>query len=436
MIPVDANAAVLTALNARASDSCSPAKANDVVRAVGNLLDNPQIVTPVRQVHRRRRRRRCGDPVRAHSRQLRIRERARLREHVLRRDEQPVPEHVRARLPADRRPAGRRQLLGQGAVRPRARGRTPRRDAEPDPRPDHPVHHAERRDQPDAGSDDGLRLPHRRRDEDLRGLQGQGGDEQRAGADQQHLVEERLAGRDVPGLEPAARSTRSTRTTTTSARCLPTRTPRTARRSSSRRPISRDARRPGGSSSRWAAIPRSRSPTSSLGNPLNADWSQAYAQSGAIVYMGNTGYGLGDTAAVLYSEKLNLLFADRLDGSMTVGQALAFAKQEYAATPTQSGYHLKVIDEATMMGLPMYRVGTGVTAPPQTPAITTTDSATGLPSAPFTVTPSFTARQHGDRRATTPRTTPSPRTAGRSSRRRSSTSRSRASWRTARCSPR
>ena len=52
--------------------------------------------------------------------------------------------------------------------------------------------------------------------------------------------------------------------------------------------------------------------------------------------MGNTGYGLGDTAAVLYSEKLNLLFADRLDGSMTVGQALAFAKQEYAATPTQA----------------------------------------------------------------------------------------------------
>ncbi len=46
MIPVDANAAVLNALNARAADSCSPAKANDVVRAVGNLLDNPVIVRP------------------------------------------------------------------------------------------------------------------------------------------------------------------------------------------------------------------------------------------------------------------------------------------------------------------------------------------------------------------------------------------------------
>ena len=127
-----------------------------------------------------------------------------------------------------------------------------------------------------------------------------------------------------------------------------------------------------------------------LGSPLNADWAQAYAQAGAIIYMGNTGYGLGDTAAVLYSEKLNLLFADRLDGSMTVGQALAFAKQEYASTPTQSGYHLKVIDEATMMGLPMYRIGTGTTPAPPTPAVTTTDSATGLPSAPFSVTPSFT----------------------------------------------
>ena len=147
--------------------------------------------------------------------------------------------------------------------------------------------------------------------------------------------------------------------------------------------------------------------------------------------MGNTGYGLGDTAAVLYSEKLNVLFADRLDGSMTVGQALAFAKQEYAATPTQSGYHLKVVDQATLMGLPMYRVGTGATAPPPTPAITTTDSATGLPVAPFSVSPSFT----GSRRrsaTTTSRTTRSPRTAARSSRRRSSTSRSRGSSRTAR----
>ena len=74
---------------------------------------------------------------------------------------------------------------------------------------------------------------------------------------------------------------------------------------------------------------------------------------------------------------------------MTVGQALAFAKQEYAATPTQSGYHLKVVDQATLMGLPMYRVGTGPAPAKPTPAITSTDSATGLPVAPFSVSPSF-----------------------------------------------
>ena len=75
---------------------------------------------------------------------------------------------------------------------------------------------------------------------------------------------------------------------------------------------------------------------------------------------------------------------------MTVGQALSFAKQEYAAIPTQSGYHLKVIDQASMMGLPMYRVGTAAGATPPIPAITSTDSATGLPTASFSVSPSFT----------------------------------------------
>ncbi|HEV2951488.1 MAG TPA: hypothetical protein VGZ51_05250, partial [Actinomycetota bacterium] len=126
-----------------------------------------------------------------------------------------------------------------------------------------------------------------------------------------------------------------------------------------------------------------------VGDVLKPDWAQAYAQTGAVVYMGNTGFGLGDTAAVLYSEKLNVLFAERLDGSMTVGQALAFAKQEYAATPTLSGYHLKVIEQASMMGLPMYRVGNTAGPVQGNPAIISTDSATGLPTASFNVSPSF-----------------------------------------------
>ncbi len=168
-----------------------------------------------------------------------------------------------------------------------------------------------------------------------------------------------------------------------------------------------------------------------VGDVLKPDWAQAYAQTGAVVYMGNTGFGLGDTAAVLYSEKLNVLFAERLDGSMTVGQALAFAKQEYAATPTLSGYHLKVIDQASMMGLPMYRSGRLQEPRRRSPRSRRPTRRPGCPpprSASRRASPASTPRVA----ATTSRTTRSPRTAARSSRRRSSTSRSRASSRTAR----
>ena len=48
---------------------------------------------------------------------------------------------------------------------------------------------------------------------------------------------------------------------------------------------------------------------------------------------------------------------------MTVGQALVFAKQEYSAMPLAGGYDVKVIDGSGLYGLPMYRVGTGATAP-------------------------------------------------------------------------
>ena len=184
VIPVDANAAVLSALNARAADPCSPAKANDVVRAVGTLLDNPQIVTPSVKYIVVVGDDAAGIPFGRILDNTAYRERARLCEHVLRQHEQPVPEHVRARLPADRRPARRRQLLGRRALRSGAGGRPARRDADRDPRPDQPVRHAERRDHPGEGADDGLRLPERRRVADLGGLQGAAGPGQRAGADQ------------------------------------------------------------------------------------------------------------------------------------------------------------------------------------------------------------------------------------------------------------
>jgi hypothetical protein len=121
------------------------------------------------------------------------------------------------------------------------------------------------------------------------------------------------------------------------------------------------------------------------------DWPQAYLAGGAIEFMGNTGYGLGDTTAVAYSERLNQLFAQRLDGSMTIGEALEYAKEEYVGDlGVLSLYDAKVGNEATLYGIPTYRLGTGTppAAPPARP--TYTDPATGLTAADFTADPSYT----------------------------------------------
>jgi hypothetical protein len=130
-------------------------------------------------------------------------------------------------------------------------------------------------------------------------------------------------------------------------------------------------------------------------NPVGftLDWPQAYMANGAIAFMGNTGYGLGDTSAVAYSERLNQLFAQRLNGTMTIGQALEFAKQEYFGDLGVVGtYDQKVVNEATLYGLPTYRLGTGTppAAPPTLP--TYTDPATGLTAADFTAQPQFTLK--------------------------------------------
>ena len=114
------------------------------------------------------------------------------------------------------------------------------------------------------------------------------------------------------------------------------------------------------------------------------DWPQVYAQQGAV-YAANTGYGYGDTEAVALSERLMVLFAERLDGTITVGEALTFAKQEYFASLGVYGvYDEKALVEATFYGLPMYRVGTGTLPPAPDPIVVTADSVvTGLDSETF-----------------------------------------------------
>ena len=110
-----------------------------------------------------------------------------------------------------------------------------------------------------------------------------------------------------------------------------------------------------------------------------ADWAQGVASRGGVL-AANTGFGYGDSEAVAYSERLMADFAANLDGQMTVGQALMFAKQSSVHLP-MAVVDAKVMQEATFYGLPMYRLGAGgLSAPavlPTAPTTGTTESATG-----------------------------------------------------------
>src|SRR3954454_4796807 len=145
---------------------------------------------------------------------------------------------------------------------------------------------------------------------------------------------------------------------------------------------------------------------------LGHDWAQTFAAEKAI-WVANTGYGLGDTASVALSEEVMRQFAQRLDGSMTAGEALQYAKHAYFGLLGAYGvYDEKAMEEAVYYGLPMWRVGgqaytpgtsTSVPAPAVTPTppadpaaahattLNTTDSCfSGLTAADITVSPTFT----------------------------------------------
>jgi len=130
---------------------------------------------------------------------------------------------------------------------------------------------------------------------------------------------------------------------------------------------------------------------------LKGDWAQTLSHAGASVYVANTGYGIGDTSSVAYSERLMALFSKLLDGSVTVGQALAFAKQSYYGSLGAVGvYDVKILQQAAFYGLPFWRVSTATGAtpppPPTAPALPGTigpDPIPGLQSMPLTISPTF-----------------------------------------------
>jgi Tol biopolymer transport system component len=388
VIPVDANAAVLTALEARATDSCSPAKANDVVRAVGALLDNPQIVRPsVTHIVV------VGDDAagipfgRVLDNTAYANERGYASTFFGAENNAYLNTYGLSFLPTDD-PLGDVNYSGQGPYVPElAVGRLVETPAQILAQITQYI------------TRNGAIAPTRALTTGYDFLKDgstkiSSSFRARYGNNATELINDTWSKTNlINSMFPAANPPQivSLNAHFDHSRSLP------ADENAAQREtiLFTTADLQGRSTSGRAIFSmgcHSALPVSDfvVADPLKPDWSQAFAQSGAIVYAGNTGYGLGDTAAVLYSEKLNALFAERLDGSMTIGQALAFAKQEYGATPTQSGYHLKVIDQAAMMGLPMYRLGTGAAGAPPVPPITTTDSATGLPTAPFTVSPTFT----------------------------------------------
>ena len=93
-----------------------------------------------------------------------------------------------------------------------------------------------------------------------------------------------------------------------------------------------------------------------------ADWAQMFARQGAA-FVGNTGFGYGDSDLIAYSELLMVNFVEQLGyksgGDPFVGQALMKAKQQYyntIAAGSLSVYDEKLMAEMTLYGLPMQRV--------------------------------------------------------------------------------
>ena len=125
-----------------------------------------------------------------------------------------------------------------------------------------------------------------------------------------------------------------------------------------------------------------------VGGAPSEDWAQTFNRLGAL-YLAQNAYGLGDTEAIALTERLMANFARNLNGSLTIGQAHAYAKQQYFADLGLYGeYDFKALQAATLFGLPMYQYGLGASVteplPPLLPVAT--DPLSGLASASWSLT--------------------------------------------------
>lgn len=132
----------------------------------------------------------------------------------------------------------------------------------------------------------------------------------------------------------------------------------------------------------------------SANSVLTKDWAQHAAERGAL-FVGNSGFGYGDSDTVAVSERLFAFGAEFLaSGDVTAGQAWLFAQHKYFAGQKPLGaYDAKVMEMVNLSGLPMWRIGPdgGVGAPAYGPEVSAADS-----EAEFDVDPSHTTEQRSD----------------------------------------
>ncbi|MDW3213051.1 MAG: choice-of-anchor Q domain-containing protein [Ilumatobacteraceae bacterium] len=92
------------------------------------------------------------------------------------------------------------------------------------------------------------------------------------------------------------------------------------------------------------------------------DWAQELARGRTTVFGGNTGYGYGDTDRIALTEMLTAIFADEVGGHGSIGAAWAAAKQRMARDVlVLDAYQEKALQQFVLYGLPMFHVNT---APP------------------------------------------------------------------------